>query len=143
MNNSLAKAVSKKCFAAVGEFSFRSRLIEIITWLSISFILVLFALTLESVLTGDGAYYFAMLKGLAENGSPEITETIRTAVIGRTGGDPNIHRIITADGHVYAAHFFAYPLLCVPAYTLLDAAGIDNLKAFQLTNALIEIIALF
>lgn len=143
MSNSFATEISKKCFTAVEAFNFSSRIIEIICWLSISFILVLFALTLEPFRTGDGAYYYAMLMGLAENGSPEITEAIRTAVIGRTGGDPIGLTITTSDGHVYAAHFFAYPLLCVPAYTLLDAAGIDNLKAFQLTNALIEIIALF
>jgi hypothetical protein len=143
MSNPLTNHVSKKYFAAVETFNISSKVTEIISWLSISIILVLFALTLEPFLVGDGPYYFAMLKGLAKNGSPEITEEIRTAVLGCTGVDPCGMTFATGDGHVYAAHFFAYPLLCLPAYNLLDAAGINNLKAFQLTNALIEIAALF
>jgi hypothetical protein len=143
MSNPFATEVCKKFSTDVETFNFSSRVIEIISWLSISIILVLFAFTLEPFTTGDGQYYFAMLKGLAENGSSEITEAISTAVKVRTGVSPIGMTISTSDGQIYAPHFFAYPLLCLPAYALLDTLGIDNLKAFQLTNALIEIIALF
>jgi hypothetical protein len=143
MSKSLIKAAQEKIFSSEVILNSSSRTNEKISWLAISIILVFFALTLHPVKVGDGQYYFAMLKGLAANGSPEITEEIRTAVKEYTGVEPVGLTVTTSNGHEYAAHFFAYPLLCLPAYVVLEATGIDTLKAFQVTNALIVAFAFF
>lgn len=116
---------------------------EIIVCVSVGVLLMLFALVLEPVRTGDGKNYFGMLVGLAKNGSPAITDEVHAKVFDRLGENGHYIAITGSDGKRYAVHFFAYPLICLPAFLLLDAIGNDVLKAFQLTNALIVAVALF
>lgn len=121
----------------------KGRFLEIVTTVSVSVLLFALALTLEPLRTGDGQYYFAMLVGLANNGSPAITDEVREVVIDRLNIDTGKGMTIAArDERLYAWHFFAYPLLCVPAYKLLHALDRDVLAAFQLTNAALIAFAL-
>ena len=120
----------------------RGRSIELATWLGLALLLAVAALALEPAVTGDGACYLSMLTGLAEHGSPEVTEAIGHSVQDRIGVRCDGLTERAASGRVYALHFFAYPLLCVPAYALLQLAGADTLRAFQLTNAVLLAAAL-
>ena len=119
------------------------RFLEIVVTASVIVLLVILALTLVPTRTGDGFYYFAMLDGLANDGSPAMTDRVRDIVVGRFGFDPQTGMVIRGrNGNLYAWHFFAYPFLCVPAYKLLQALNLDVLQAFQLTNALLIGLAL-
>lgn len=121
----------------------QSRLLEIIAATSAALLLVVLALTLGAISTGDGPYYFAMLEGWANNGSPAITPAASEAVFARLGFDTSTGMVIAAtDGRLYAWHFFAYPLINVPAYKLLQTLDLDVLKAFQLTNAVLVALSL-
>lgn len=121
----------------------QSRLLEIIAATSAAALLVVLALTLTAIRSGDGQYYFAMLEGLANSGSPAITQAASEAAFARTGLNTSTGMVIAAtDGRLYAWHFFAYPLINVPAYKLLQALGLDVLKAFQLTNAALVALSL-
>ena len=80
---------------------------------------------------------------VANDGSPALTDRIRESVVGRFGFDPGKGMSIAGrDGNLYALHFFAYSLLCVPAYKLLQEFDLDVLGAFPLTNALLIGLAL-
>jgi hypothetical protein len=121
----------------------QSRLLEIIAATSAALLLVVLALTLGAIRTGDGHYYFAMLEGLANSGSPAITPAASEAAFARLGLNTSTGMVITGtDGRFYAWHFFAYPLINVPAYKLLQALDLDVLKSFQLTNAALVALSL-
>lgn len=113
----------------------RERSIELAAWLGAALLLGIAALSLEPAITGDGVCYFSTLVGLAEHGSPELTDDVGRAAQDRLGARCEGLSERASNGRVYALHFFAYPLLCVPAYGLLALAGGDPLRAFQLTNA--------
>lgn len=112
---------------------------EMIFLVSFSMVLVLLAITMPPVLTGDGAYYFAMLDGIANNYSPAITQGFRES---HPGYELTKMTLLGRDGKLYGWHFFAFPLLCLPAYKFLDFWGLDVLKAFQLTNSFFIIFTL-
>ena len=116
-----------------------SRKPEIIFIATVTVVLLVLALGLRSERTGDGHYYFAMLKALAENCSPAITESIRAEVSAEVGPTSWRQEARAANGLNYGDHFFAYPLAAVPAYKILQVFATNSLKAFQLTNAFIEI----
>jgi hypothetical protein len=111
---------------------------DIVIFFSISLILIAYAFLLTPVRTGDGQFYFGMLVGLVSDASPAISDHVVDVVIARTKVNPLDHLTSgVAGGKIYAWHFWAYSLLCVPAYILLDLLGLDTLKAFQITNALL------
>src|SRR5690606_35843148 len=88
----------------------------------------------------DGQYYLAMLEGLANHFSPAITHEVAQTVFDRTGLDTQAGMVLRGtDGNLYAWHFWAYSLACVPAYWLLKALDLDTLQAFQITNAFLII----
>lgn len=117
----------------------RVRVDELVAWAAVSIVLVFIAMAFDAAPRGDVVYYLSMLRGFAENGSPEISEDVRKYVFDRMGVMPGPGGIvaITRDGHLYAGHFWFYSLLNVPAYFILDFFDADLLKSFQLTNALI------
>lgn len=105
--------------------------------------LVFFSLGTSAIVTGDGAHYYAALVGLSTNGSPEITEQIRSAVQLKLGVNPDFLIAVSKEGEKYPAHFFAYSLLSAPAYFLLSLLGEDTLKAFQVTNSVLVFAATY
>lgn len=105
--------------------------------------LVLLALLLDPVISGDGHYYYGMLRGLAVHGSPELTDDVIANVMDVTGRRITGGVFETSTGGVYGIHFFFYPLLCVPSYWGLELLGLNPLKAFQLTNAFLTSAAIF
>jgi hypothetical protein len=115
--------------------------VEIVAAACIAVVFVVWALSMPATRTGDGHYYYAMVEGLAKNGSPAITDAVRETVRARVNVDPLGLTMTAKDGSLYPVHFFAYPLVCVPAYKVLGALGLDSLKAFQLTNAVLITVA--
>ena len=76
---------------------------------------------------GDGLLYFATLKALVWDHSPAVSQDVQDEVAARFFPIPR-ELTIEADGQLYDAHFFAYSLLCVPAYLVLERFGFDTLK---------------
>ncbi|CAB4638822.1 unannotated protein [freshwater metagenome] len=101
--------------------------------ISVAILVFGFALVSPAVLIGDGAYYFAVLESLASRGEPSIPNP--------PGGPETPMVIISGDGKTYAIHFWAYSLLSVPFYLLLDGFGLALGKAFQLLNAALLVLA--
>lgn len=94
--------------------------------------------------TGDGAYYYAQLIAFYEYGHPYVSDGVNAQVLQRTG--VNAQEILTSvgkDGHIYTWHFWFYSLVCLPAFFVLKSLGLDTLQAFQITNALLCIAALY
>ncbi|MCS7092166.1 MAG: hypothetical protein NZM26_02345 [Patescibacteria group bacterium] len=117
---------------------------ELIFVLTLTIVLSHYALTLEPYLNGDTIYYYGQLVGLANNGSPSFSGDVAIAVQKRLGIDLMQQGMLikSFNGLVYDIHFFAYSLLCVPAFKLLTLLKIDDAKAFVLTNAIFIILAI-
>lgn len=108
----------------------------VVATLLISALMIALAFALKPGRMGDGQYYFAMLEGLANHLSPAITDEVAQVVLARTGLNTQTGMVLQGiDGNLYAWHFWAYSLICVPAYWLLKILDLDTLQAFQLTNA--------
>lgn len=112
------------------------RRLEWVAVVSTALMLLLLAMTLDPIWKGDGPYYFGMLKGLAENASPALTEDVRAFVKDQIKFDPVPLTVVSDAGDRYGIHFFFFSLLNVPMFNILQAAGADALRTFQLTNAL-------
>jgi hypothetical protein len=67
---------------------FDKRLVLSLTFVIFGLALILVGFSMEANLTGDGAYYFGMLEGLARHGSPALTEEVRSVVRARLNIDP-------------------------------------------------------
>lgn len=95
---------------------------------------------------GDGQEYFFMTESLAHHASPELrisdialsTPSPGISPFGEKYNDtwtPYFGYYQAPDGRWYSGHFFAYPLLCLPARAVLAALKADTRKAMQVTNA--------
>jgi hypothetical protein len=100
-------------------------------FLSASLFLLAFSFFHPPVLIGDGRAYWATLESLANYGNPAIPEILGPLAIEAT------------SGNFYAIHFFAYPLISVAAYWLLELFGLSTLKAFQLTNSVLVMLVVY
>lgn len=116
-----------------------NRKLELIVALFFGFLLTVMAFLMPAKLQGDGLYYFSMLIGLSTDASPSLSEKTRGLVKEYCNFDPisGNEKIRAKDGKIYGVHFWAYSLLCVPFYKMLNLLGFDVLKAFQLTNAVL------
>ena len=128
------RSFAGKHWAKLSGLDQMERVLAVTTWLAVTSFVML-AMLMDPVISGDGHYYFGMIRGFATHGSPALTEDVAAFVQGQTGRTLGQATFTTADGSVFGIHFFFYSLLCVPAYWLLDMLGMDTLKAFQLTNA--------
>ncbi len=94
------------------------------------------------VRTGDGLEYLYTLQALFEHGTPELRPTDIAAFSalatprGFPTGEPYAGFFRARSGAAYCWHFFAYPLLALPAKALLRLTGGDELRALQVTNVL-------
>ena len=105
---------------------------------------------------GDGYEYYLTLEALQNHGGAGITpsdaRTLQNKLRGTAqrgfdlefvsrlkddfdNGRASHGMYPASDGRFYAYHFWAYALAAWPAASLLEAAGVSGLKAFQLTNA--------
>ena len=94
---------------------------------------------------GDAAEYLLMAESWAAHGSPEVrpgdVEALRRkAAASGLAVDPDDalgNYFQGEDRRSYSYHFWAYPLLTMPARLVLHAIGGDVLRAGPLTNAIL------
>jgi hypothetical protein len=112
---------------------FEQNPLEFAFFVTLSLLLLSFALlySYPSILIGDGKSYWATLESLATQGNPSISEGLGWLAIE------------SESGNFYGLHFFAYSLVSVPSYWILDILGLSTLKAFQLTNAALLSLGVF
>jgi len=97
---------------------------------------------------GDGQEYFLMTESLFNHGSPDLQEEdintleeLKTRFNLRYNLDTGY--FIAKDNHLYCYHFWAYPLFCLPAKFFLHILQFNELKALQITNAMMYILSIF
>ena len=125
-------------------------------WLSRAFALAAGLVCLVTALStppypyGDAPEYLLMTESLARHGSPDLRqEDLEAVTLGflrhRVEFPPHgalVGYYPAEDGRRYSYHFWGYSALCLPARYALAAAGVDELKALQVTNALLMGLAL-
>lgn len=99
---------------------------------------------------GDSGEYFLTAESLLNHASPELRGTDLSQMLGRMARQPvgGGFRTMSAyrrgrGGALYAQHFWAYPALTMPVRVALRAVGAHEYKAFQLTNALLLLAAIW
>jgi len=98
----------------------------------------------------DGPEYLTMTESLFNHMSPDLQEKdVRTLASLRRkynylhdGYFPGAY-FRTNDNKSYGMHFWGYSLFCLPAKYALHRLHLNELKALQITNALLLIVALF
>ena len=98
---------------------------------------------------GDSGEYLLGSESLFNHASADLRdEDVRSLVA--SGRQPRIDGSLGSlydayrpdrDGRAYAIHFWAYPLFCLPAKLLLRLLGQNDLKALQVTNAFVFLLA--
>jgi hypothetical protein len=99
---------------------------------------------------GDGGEYFLMAESFARHLTPDARPADVLAVaekLQRHGTALNVANMLEVffpddGGRRYCYHFWGYSLATLPARALLSAVGMTDLKAPQLTNALLFLFAL-
>jgi hypothetical protein len=102
------------------------------------------ALVLTPRAGGDSGEYYLTAESLLSHGSPELRGTDMARMAGRMshqpveGGFRTLRTYRTGRGGArYALHFWAYPAATLPARALLQLVGVNEFKAFAVTNALL------
>lgn len=113
--------------------------------------LLVLCITIPSNIYGDGWEYLGMTISITNHLSPDLTADdimIRHEV----ARDNNIDFPITQDysgyfkdlnGNYYSYHFWFYSLISSIPYVLLKILGINTLKVFQVTNAVLYILLIW
>jgi len=99
---------------------------------------------------GDSGEYFLTAESLLSHGSPalhgddlvSLGEAAQKHRIEGTFGRLLSLYLPSRDGRVYGIHFWAYPLVTLPAKAALRLLGENEMKAPQITNALLLLAAL-
>ena len=145
---------------------FQNRKIILLSLLFCIFIVVLVAaaLIITPMRTGDGYQYALTLEALMSHKTADIrlsdVNQLRTYI----NKYPQVHyseQVLTSicnvilknqksylgiyrsnNGKYYTGHFWVYPLFVAPFKLILRASGANELKAFQLANAVIILLAL-
>jgi hypothetical protein len=115
---------------------------------SAALVVAAFLFWLPPLLAGDAIEYVSVSEALSNHGTPELRGQDLIwldRLFGRDAaaavpmpGVPN-----PRGGPNLPFHFWLYPLLAVPAKRLLHALGGDPLRAFQATNAVLFLGALY
>jgi hypothetical protein len=108
------------------------------------------ALVARPLPDGDAAEYLLMTESLFRHGTPELRAADVQSVarqdqkigLGLSYGSGFAGYFDDAQGRWYSYHFWAYPLLGLPARLLLAAIPAGGLHALPLTNALLLLLAL-
>ena len=99
---------------------------------------------------GDSGEYYLTAESLLNHGTPELRGTDLAQMGARMSRQPveGGFRTVRAyrpgrAGGLYAQHFWAYPAVTLPARVVLRRLGANEHKAFQITNALMLLGALW
>ncbi|WP_414752407.1 hypothetical protein [Anabaena sp. CCY 9910] len=143
--DSFVSAIASKKFAVI--------FISIFT-----IVLILYCLKTNPIRQGDGYEYALILQGFFNHFSPDIREGDITSLIKIVETQPSSYDVKVLQGTLEALrngeneiylgilkstrgeyfgyHFWLYPLINLPAKAFLAVLGLNELKAFQLTNAI-------
>jgi len=122
--------------------------INLVVFILLGSIILMSMLFLKPVRRGDGNEYFLMLESLSNHLSPDLRQQdINNSYIGGINAfgekaDPYWGYFQGRDNKWYSKHFWAYSLSCVPVRTILKLLGLEVVKSFQITNALLFILIL-
>jgi hypothetical protein len=93
---------------------------------------------------GDSGEYFLTLESLVNHGTPDLQGqdlalmSVRMVRYPVTGSFRTLQAYRTGrTGALYAQHFWAYPASALPVRFVLRKLGVHEFKAFQITNALL------
>lgn len=94
---------------------------------------------------GDAGEYLLMAESFVRHRTPELrpgdAEALSRAALAHpiAGGMAPPFRVYYPDrrGRLYSAHFWAYPLVVSPLLWVLGRIGADELRAFQIANAIL------
>ncbi len=130
-----------------------------IVFLVISIAMLLAMFLINPVRKGDGIEYFLMTESLFNHLSPDLQlediETYKQLKIkfnfDDRARDDRYYKMYTLEGPYFKAkdnkrycyHFWAYPAFSLPVKYILHFFNLSELKAFQVTNAMLLILALF
>ncbi|HVQ30093.1 MAG TPA: hypothetical protein VMV21_10965, partial [Vicinamibacteria bacterium] len=98
---------------------------------------------------GDSGEYLLAAESLFNHASADLRDEDVRSLVG-AGAETRIDGALGSlydayrpdrDGRAYGIHFWAYSLLCVPAKLGLRLLGQNELKALQVTNALVFLLA--
>ncbi len=126
---------------------------QIIIALLFSFFIVIYIGTVKPVRYGDGLDYYMMAEGFVNHASPDVRDVDvktfnRKARLYKLNQpvclDPTCYGsfYISNTGKYYPVHFWMYPLISVPSLLALRVLGMNELKLFQVTNAVLLGIAM-
>lgn len=129
-----------------------------------SIILLAYAFKTFPIRQGDGYEYALILQSFFNHLSPDIRQVdivsllkiVQTqsssydasvlqetlAAFNRGENEIYLGVLRSNQGEYFGYHFWLYPLLCLPVKWMLASLGANELKAFQLTNALLMILTL-
>lgn len=96
---------------------------------------------IPTMYTGDGPEYLAMLISFANHGTFALTAEDVRWIVDRI--DPSFTAngyFMNPDGHYYSYHFWMYPLICYPAFLLLEPLPVKALSVFIATNIILLLI---
>lgn len=136
-----------------------SRKFSIVFIAILSIILFIYCLKVNPIREGDGYEYAVILQSFFNHFSPDIRESDITSLIKIVETQPSSYDVkvlqgmLTAlkngeneiylgilkssRGEYFGYHFWIYPLINLPAKAFLAALRMNELKAFQLTNAIL------
>lgn len=109
-------------------------------------------LFIKPYLAGDGQEYALLIEAFQNHGTPNVTlEDIKSGQINyevnfdKASIDgmypPGFHEGL--DGKIYTAHFWLYSLMVLPLKLILQFIGANQLRAFQLFNALLYVFTIY
>ena len=120
----------------------------------VSLAILAYSLWIVPKRTGDGREYILMTESFFNHGSPDLRDGDMAAYKrlreiykfeDYIKKNYNYARVFfkAENGRLYSYHFWMYSLICLPAKAVLHYVPLNEVKAFQLTNALLLILALF
>jgi hypothetical protein len=131
-----------------------SPMIARIFFILASIFFITISLTLIPTRAGDAYEYLGMTVSFANHGTAQLTQQdidVRAHLSKSMPGHwwdmpPEYYHsgyYHALNGREYSFHFWGYSLLCALPYLLLNAVGMNPLKAFQVTNALLFLFLLW
>lgn len=104
----------------------------------------------KPILTGDAREYYLTAESFANHQTPDLRTEDVNGVRGlfaqdfqETLPDQPFGYFLARDGRLYSFHFWLYPLMTLPAQSILKWLGVDRLRAFAWTNTFFYLAALW
>lgn len=114
------------------------------------FLLLIFTAVIKPQIYGDGFEYTYIMQAFDNHLSPDVNykDISDAQVILKNNGIsqfPNMHSgfFKSYSGKMYSYHFWLYPFLCFLVKLLLKFLGLNQFRAFQITNVILFLASLW